>query len=918
MSIETVIHSDASPSAVNQPAANRQYTNPVNIFCLDSSYRYLYYNDVHRDAVLKAWGAKINRGSSLLDMIQQQDDRDVIRCNLDRALAGETVKEIKKYGELKNYWETLYSPMYDPDGQIAGVNVVSTNITEQKKKEEKLQNSIDISPGLIAIANIESGYFIECNQAVTSMLGHTVEEFTSRPLIEFIHPDDRQKTAEEITRQLKGSTTTNFQNRYLCKDGSFTWLSWQGTAADKNGLIYAVATDISDLKRSEFFVKQTAGILEMIALGESASSIYDAIALMYEARHPGMRCSMLELRGGKLMHGGAPSLPKAYCEAVNGLEYGPSVGSCGTSTFTGKRVLVEDIATDEKWAKIKHVALPHGLRCCWSEPIKSSKGDVLGAFGMYYNHPALPNALELLDLESAGLLAGIVMEREHREAKLRTLSQAIEQAGESVMITDRHGTIEYVNPAFTDMTGFSAEEVLGNNPRMLKSGNQSDEYYTQLWQTISKGEIWNSKLIDQRKDGSHYPAIMSIFPIFNEEGEITHYAGIQQDMTEHQLLEEQFRQSQKMEALGTLVGGIAHDFNNMLAGMTGNIYLAKRHAREHPEILKKLVNVEHLSFRAANMIQQLLTFARKERVSMKHIPFTAFIKETLKLLHSSVPENIVFSQDICTDRLIINGDGTMIHQILLNLINNACDALEWRSNPCIHITLETIQIDKALSKKHAGYASGSYAHLSVKDNGSGIPKDNIEHLFEPFFSTKDPGKGTGLGLAMVFGAVESHHGHIEVESIEDEGTDIHIYLPLIHSEAGDDLLHPEEQTGDTGEGETILLVDDQSEVRNTGREVLESLNYRILIASNGAESVEIYKENAESIDLVIMDIVMPVMNGDEAVRHIRAINADVKVIFSTGYDKDMQSELAEEVVVNKPFNVIQMSQMMRKMLTKQA
>ncbi|HAT7073856.1 TPA: EAL domain-containing protein [Legionella pneumophila] len=177
---------------------------------------------------------------------------------------------------------------------------------------------------------------------------------------------------------------------------------------------------MNDSERS--FTKRTIEILEMIAIGEQTSKIYDAIALLYESRHPGIRCSMLELENGKLLHGGAPSLPKAYCQAVHGLEYGPNIGSCGTATYTGKRCIVEDINSDPKWANLKQFALPHGLRCCWSEPIKDSSGKVLGAFGMYYNHPAAPNEQESQDLLSAARLAGLVMERDHNQKQIKELA----------------------------------------------------------------------------------------------------------------------------------------------------------------------------------------------------------------------------------------------------------------------------------------------------------------------------------------------------------------------------------------------------------------------------------------------------------------------------------------------------------------
>jgi len=662
------------------------------------------------------------------------------------------------------------------------------------------------------------------------------------------------------------------------------------------------------IRKSEQTLLKTSEILKMIAKGDPANGIYNAIARLYESRHPGLRCSMLELKGNKLMHGGAPSLPKEYCDAVNGLENGPSVGSCGTSTYTGERVLVENIETDPKWAELKDAALPHGMRCCWSEPIKDITGKVLGAFGMYYDYPALPNDHESADLEDAARLAGIVMVREHRETLLRKLSQAIEQAGEAVTITDTEGTIEYINPSFTKMTGYTAKEVLGKNPRMLKSGNQTQEYYAELWATITSGKVWHSTIVDRRKDGSQYPAIMSISPIFDKE-EITHFVGIQQDMTDHELLEDKLRQAQKMEALGTLVGGIAHDFNNILAGITGNLYLAKKKVLDNPDVLQKLTSIEQLSDRAADLIKQLLTFARKDRVSMEKLKLFPLVEETFKFLRTSVPESIDMHLDVDSDSIQINGDSTQIYQVLMNLVNNAHDALEGVNEPLIIIRIEAFYADDMFVKKHKYFQAGHYAHLSVEDNGYGIPEHQIEHLFEPFYTTKEVGKGTGLGLSMVFGAIERHHGFIEVESIEGEGSTFHVYIPLL--ETGDFASVSLQENGkgiaERGKNELILLVDDEELILEMGEEVLKTLGYRVLKASNGLEAIDIFIANQNEISLIITDIVMPRLGGVQAVERIRELRPDVKIIFSTGYDKNLSFPKkilsGDDLVLSKPYDI---------------
>mgnify|MGYP003465854020 FL=1 len=270
-----------------------------------------------------------------------------------------------------------------------------------------------------------------------SMLGYAENDLKNdiKTWANLVHPDDKDIVLEKVQDYIHGRKNSfEVEMRMRHKDGHEVFVlsrAFLVTRESDNKAVRLVGThvDITERKNAEAFDSKYAEILEMIALGRPASDIYDAIALMYESRHPGMRCSMLELSGNKLLHGGAPSLPKEYCEAVHGLENGPSVGSCGTSTFTGQRVLVENIETDPKWEKIKHFALPHGMRCCWSEPIKSSSGKVLGAFGMYYNHPALPNEKELKDLISAARLTGIVMERDQAQKRIRTLAYTDELTG---------------------------------------------------------------------------------------------------------------------------------------------------------------------------------------------------------------------------------------------------------------------------------------------------------------------------------------------------------------------------------------------------------------------------------------------------------------------------------------------------------
>jgi len=353
--------------------------------------------------------------------------------------------------------------------------------------------------------------------------------------------------------------------------------------------------------------------------------------------------------------------------------------------------------------------------------------------------------------------------------------------------------------------------------------------------------------------------------------------------------------------------------NNMLAGITGNLYLARLHAKNPPETIQKLDQINSIAFRASDMIKQLLTFARKDAVNMQPLAFSPFIKETVKFIRPSVPENIQIHAHICTDPLHIHGDHTQLHQVLMNLINNARDALEGIENPCITIRLEAFYPDEDFLEHHASFHHQCYAHLSIQDNGCGIAEKHIEHLFEPFYTSKEQGKGTGLGLAMVFGAIKTHQGSIEVESSQGKGSTFSIYLPFIAPlEIATAPTHALEVI--QGHGEMILLVDDDASIIETGKEVLETLGYQVKQARDGQQAVEIYHQHSNSIALIIMDVVMPTMGGDKAAQQIRQLNAAVKIIFATGYDRKGQTAMQNETVLNKPFSIVEMSHTIDQML----
>jgi len=546
-----------------------------------------------------------------------------------------------------------------------------------------------------------------------------------------------------------------------------------------------------------------------------------------------------------------------------------------------------------------------------------SEGEVIAVLNLYLEHGhQRDKAVDRFLAMAADALSVIIRSHHIEENALKVLS-AVDQAGEAIMISDTKGRIEYVNQSFSKITGYSAEEAIGSRTSLLKSGTQPRSFYTQMWDTINAGKVWSDEVVQKSKFDRFYPALLTISPSRNAQGQITKFIGIHSDLSEQKNLEAQFRQAQKMEAIGTLTGGIAHDFNNMLAAILGNLYLAKKINNDPESLLKRLESIEQVSLRATSMIQQLLTFSRKDMTHMHHVLLPEFIDEAMELLHSSVPENIKLVQDVCSEPLMVWGDATLLHQVLMNLVINARDALEASKDPTITVSLKPFYADAIWVENHVDFIVGEYALLTVADNGEGISDHDVENIFEPFFTTKPQGKGTGLGLSMVFGAVKSHSGVIQIAKDVQEGAMFEIYLPIIKG-LEDKLIQTPAIAVQSAKGETILLADDEATVRSTTAEFLEMLGYQVLQAADGEESMDVFNQHFDSIDLAILDVVMPTVGGLELSEHIHRIKPSTPILFVSGYDRGQTFDdyvLAENSeILTKPVDFNQLSQKIRHFL----
>jgi len=506
------------------------------------------------------------------------------------------------------------------------------------------------------------------------------------------------------------------------------------------------------------------------------------------------------------------------------------------------------------------------------------------------------------------------------EDTVRKLWQAIEQSADMVLITDRAGVIEYVNPAFEVLTGYSREEAIGETPRLLKSGQQTPELYQELWATIVSGNVFRGILANRKKSGEIFYAEKSITPVRDGEGRITHFISNDRDITERRRLEAQLQQAQKMDAIGKLAGGVAHDFNNLLMVISSYAELMQNSlAPEHP-LRRNVQEIITASRRAADLTRQLLAFGRKQMQSLQFLSLNGIIVEINKMLPHLLREDIqiVFVPGEHLGR--VKADRIQIEQVMMNLAANARDAMPDGGK----LTIETasVRVDEAyVQQRHAIVPVGDYVLLTVSDSGQGIAPECMTHIFEPFYTTKEDGKGTGLGLATVYGIVKQSGGFVWVYSELGLGATFKIYLPTVEQQA-DEIPAPKPVAKSVGGVETILLVEDEAALRQPALEFLAAKGYTVIEATDGDDALLIAKNHAGRIDLMITDVIMPHMGGAQLAEILAAERPQMKVLFVSGYaENTILADSPTDVMtrfLQKPFSLEDLARKIRAVLNSRA
>jgi two-component system cell cycle sensor histidine kinase/response regulator CckA len=518
-------------------------------------------------------------------------------------------------------------------------------------------------------------------------------------------------------------------------------------------------------------------------------------------------------------------------------------------------------------------------------------------------------------------MTGITMdinERKLAEERLRLQAAALEATANAIVITDCQGMILWTNPAFTELTGYAAEEAFGHSPRFLSSGKHDHAFYKKLWQEITTGNTWQGEIVNRRKDGTLYTEEMTITPVHASGGEITHFVAIKQDVTKRKLLEDQFRQSQKMEAVGRLAGGVAHDFNNALAVITSYAELLQMKMPPDEPLRKHVQQVLKASDRAASLTRQLLAFSRKQTIEPSVLDLNSIVTEVDKMLRRLIGEDIELSFKNGSDLKCVKADRGQVEQILMNLAVNARDAMP--DGGKLVIETANVELDEIYVRQHPFAKTGRYVMLSVSDTGCGMNKEVQAHIFDPFFTTKEVGKGTGLGLSTVYGIVKQSDGHISVYSEVGKGATFRIYFPevqaVVDSPATESVVNPLPSGT-----ETILLVEDEDSLREVTRDFLQNGGYEVLEADSGESALELTKQYQGRLDLLLTDVIMPGISGRQLADQLVPSRPEMKILFMSGYTQELVGHHGvlnpETVLLEKPFGVESLLTKIREVLDAQ-
>ena len=744
---------------------------------------------------------------------------------------------------------SLGRPVRDDRDRITSWVGFNLDISARKEAEDALRESEARFRGTfenaaVGIANVGTdGAWLRVNQRLCDILGYSRAELLQKTFQEMTHPEDLPFNLDRFTALMRGEIDTyQLEKRYLHKDGHAVWVDLTGAVqrdqAGNPAYCIAIIEDIGARKRAE----------------EAAARERDPHARAV-GREPG-RDPAVSTSGEVL--------------AINKAAERRLAKRTGGADPVGAhldRLLPRD-QVEQRMAIVRQVAATATLVHC-DVPIRSRWFE-------FWFYPVLQPDRPVSEV---AVYAREITEQKKSQADLSKLFQAIQQSPMSVVITDRDGNIEYVNPEFTKVTGYTLAEAIGQNPRILKSGHTPPEQYAELWNTISAGGVWRGEFLNKKKNGELFWELASIAPVKDGE-KITNFVAVKEDITERREMEEQLRQSQKMQAVGQLTGGIAHDFNNLLAIVMGNLQLLEERVSGDAKAREYLDDALWSAKRGGELTHRLLAFARKQPLKPAVIDLNEVVRGMTELLRRTLGASIRIEESLAPNLWKAFADRGELESALVNLAVNARDAM--RSAGTLTLETRNAVLDEDYAEQYEEVTPGEYVLLAVADTGTGMPPEIMQRVFEPFFTTKEVGQGSGLGLSMVYGFVKQSGGHVSIYSRVGQGTSVKLYLPRAPSSpVGREEDSPDVFPEDLG-NKVVLVVEDEAKLRKVAVKMLDRLGLQSLQAETAKDALELLADT--HVDVLFTDIELPGgMNGTELAEAAHKLYPELKVLFTTGY-----------------------------------
>lgn len=873
---------------------------PVGYIIWDTDFNVIDWN--HAAERIFGYSRAEVLGKPALDFICTEDFRETFRYGAVRLFEGEAVVFSEKKSNVRSddaviscKWHN--TPLKDQDGSIFAILSMAEDVTEQllvEDQKQKYEWLVKNSSDFIAIATLDQN-MLYVNDAGRSLVGlEPDDDVTKLTISDFLTEYGREISREiEIpTAEAHGHWSGENSLRHFTSGRAIpvhvdTFVINDARSGQPIA-IGSVQRDITEAKKAEQEQYGRNRVLERLASGASLGDVLMTLVETAETVRPESLGSVMifDKESRCLRHGAAPHLPKDFNSVIDGLAVGPSQCSCGTAAYMGERVIVEDVLDHPFWEEYKEHCERAGLRACWSEPIVSSNGEILGTFAMYFRNPRKPALDDIEFMKAMANLAGIAIERKQIEGALRRGEERyrtlVDTMSEGLVIVDQDARITYVNNRTCTMLERSREELYGRSLRDLVDEKNRDVLDKHM-RNRRPYQQESYELEFRGGNGRIVTTLVSPRVVLNEDDKYEGFFAIITDITEFKRLEERVALSKKMESLGHLAGTVAHDLNNVLSGLVTYPDLLLLQIPEAHPMRRMLQTIRDSGERASAIVDDLLTLARRGVSTREVIKLNTVIEnyfdslEYRKLLTDH--PGIEVRRDL--DPFLLNVTGSMVHlsQTVMNLTSNAIEAMP--DGGKLYVETSNQYLDRPI----AGYdniVKGDYVVLRISDTGTGISAEDIKCIFEPFYTKKIMGRsGTGLGLTVVWGTVSDYKGYIDVASTEGKGTTFRLFFPVTREpvDAEKDSSMIEESLG---HGETILVVDDSASQREIACRMLDALGYVGQSVASGEEAVEYMREH--QVNLILLDMILgDGMDGLDTFKRIVESNPEQKAIITSGY-----------------------------------